>query len=67
MPFSVSKSINEADVAATLRLVLQEVVRQNRACTVLTRSSIQGLGTHAAKVVLTFDDASCQQIAQPST
>lgn len=61
MIFQVIKPIAERDTVATLKLVLQEVVRQNKACTVLTRSSIQGLGTPHAQVVLTFDDALCNK------
>ncbi|MEO8314204.1 MAG: hypothetical protein ABI645_05360 [Pseudomonadota bacterium] len=61
MPFSVTKQIAEGDVAATLKAVLQEVVKQNRACTVLTRSTVEGLGTEEARVILTFDDAKCEK------
>ena len=59
MPITVTKPIAEGDVAATLKLVLQEVVKQNRVCTVLTKSTLVGLGTGTAQVVLTFDDAKC--------
>jgi 2-methylaconitate cis-trans-isomerase PrpF len=61
MSFTVSKPIAEADVAATLRTVLQEVVMQNKVCTALVKSRIEGLGTAKAKVVLTFDDAACKE------
>lgn len=61
MPFPVTKPIAEGDVAATLRVVLQEVVKQNRACTVLTKSTIEGLGTEEARVILMFDDAKCEK------
>ena len=60
MSFTVTKPIAEGDVAATLKLVLQEVVKQNKVCTVLTKSRIVGLGTAEASIQLTFDDAACQ-------
>lgn len=59
MPITVSKPIDEGNIATTLKLVLQEVVKQNKVCTVLTKSSIEGLGTGGARVLLTFDDAKC--------
>ena len=65
MSFTVTKPIDEGDVAGTLKLVLQEVVKQNKVCTVLTKSRIVGLGTAEASVVLSFDDVSCEK-AQPS-
>jgi len=61
MTFTVTKPIAEGDVAATLKLVLQEIVRQNKVCTVLTKSRVEGLGTGQAQVVLTFDDAACEK------
>jgi hypothetical protein len=65
MSITVTKPIAEGDVAATLRLVLQEVVKQNKVCTVLTKSKIEGLGTVEARVVLTFDDAKCDKVEKP--
>ncbi len=65
MTFPVEKPINELDVAATLALVLQEVVKQNKRCIVLTKSSVVGLGTGTARVVLTFDDAKCEKVKKP--
>jgi len=62
MPFPVNVDINEADVAATLKLVLQEVVKQNKRCTVLIKSSVENLGTPKACVVLTFDGAKCEKV-----
>jgi hypothetical protein len=61
MQFTVTKPIAEGDVEATLKLVLQEVVKQNKVCTVLTKSRIVGLGTAQSSVVLTFDDAACEK------
>lgn len=63
MTITVPKPIAEGDVAATLRLVLQEVIKQNRVCTVLTKFRIEGLGTSDARVLLTFDDALCEMPA----
>lgn len=62
MQFTVTKPIAEGDVAATLKLVLQEVVKQNKVCTVLTKSRVVGLGTVEASVILTFDDAGCEKV-----
>lgn len=62
MPFPVNVVIDEADVAATLKLVLQEVVKQNKVCTVLIKSSVEHLGTQNARVVLTFDGAKCEKV-----
>lgn len=62
MPFSLNVAINEADVAATLKLVLQEVVKQNKRCTVLIKSSVENLGTPNACVALTFDGAKCEKL-----
>jgi hypothetical protein len=61
MSFPVTKPVNEGDVAATLKLVLQEVVTQNKVCTVLTKWEIKGQGTPEARVVLSFDDAKCEK------
>lgn len=61
MTFTVTKPIAEGDVAATLKLVLQEVAKQNKVCTVLTKARIEGLGTAEARVLLTFDDAACEK------
>lgn len=66
MPFTVTKRIAEGDVAATLKLVLLEVVKQNKVCTVLTKSSLENLGTSEARVHLIFDDAKCRK-DQPVT
>ena len=60
MSFTVSKPIAEEDVEATLKLVLREVIKQNKVCTVLTKSSVADLGTSDAHVVLTFDDEKCK-------
>lgn len=57
--FSSSKPIAEGDVAATLKLVLNEVVSQNKVCTALVSFRIEKLETADAKVVLVFDDAQC--------
>lgn len=67
MTFQVIKPIDEQDAVATLRLILQEVVRQNKACTVLIRSSFKDLSTPNAHVVLTFDDANCQSTQSATT
>lgn len=61
MSIIVTKPVAEGDVAATLKLVLQEVVKQNKVCTVLSKFTFEGLGTGAARVVLTFDDAKCEK------
>lgn len=62
MPFPVTISIAEGEVAATLKLVLQEVVKQNKVCTSLTKSRIEGIGTEQARVILTFDDSMCKKV-----
>jgi hypothetical protein len=61
MTFTVERSIDEQDVAASLTQALQEVKRQNKVCIVLTKFSVEGLGTAQARVVLTFDDAKCKR------
>ena len=63
--FSSPKPIAEGNVAATLKLVLNEVVSQNKECTALVSFSIEKLGTVDAKVVLVFDDAQCQPKKSP--
>lgn len=67
MTFQVNKPINERDAVATLNLVLQEVVGQNKACTVLRQWSFKDLSTPNAHVVLTFDDATCQSTQSVTT
>lgn len=67
MTFQVTKPINERDAVATLNLVLQEVVGQNKACTMLIRWSFNDLSTHNAHVMLTFDDATCQSTQSVTT
>jgi len=66
MTFPVAKPIDEHDVATTLELVLQEVVKQNKRCIVLTKSSVEDLGTANARVILTFDDAKCEKAKKPA-
>lgn len=65
MTFTVTKPIAEGDVAATLKLVLQEIVRQNKVCTVLTESRLEGLGSAQARVLLTFDESGCERATHP--
>jgi len=60
MTFIVEKSIDEKNVATSLTLALQEVVKQNKHCIVLIQFSLEGLGTAKARVVMTFDDAKCK-------
>lgn len=62
MSFPVNVNIDEADVAASLKLVLQEVIKQNKRCTVLMKSSVENLGTPNACVALTFDGAKCEKV-----
>lgn len=65
MTFTIKVPIAEADAVATLKPVLQAITMQNKACNVLIRSRIDGLGTPDAKVTLTFDDAACE-MASPT-
>lgn len=62
MPSTVTKPIDEGDVAGTLELVLKEIVKQNKVCTVLTKSRVVDLGTAEASVELTFDEARCEKV-----
>lgn len=62
MTFIVEKSIDEQDVTTSLSQALQEVKKQNRVCIVLTKFSVEGLGTANARVVLTFDEAKCKRV-----
>ena len=66
MQFTATKPIAEgvvgATVGATLKLVLQEIVKQNKICAVLTESRVVGLGTAEASVILAFDDAGCEKV-----
>ena len=59
MTFTVEKCIDEKDVDTSLSQALQEVTKQNKRCIVLTKFSVEGLGTTKARVVLTFDEAKC--------
>jgi hypothetical protein len=62
MTFIVEKSIDEQDVTTSLSQALQEVKKQNKVCIVLTKFSVEGLGTANARVVLTFDEAKCRRV-----
>lgn len=39
----------------------KEVVKQNKVCTVLLKSSVENLGAGEARMRLTFDDAKCKK------
>lgn len=65
MSATVKKSIDEQNIATTLKSVLREIVLQNGLCTVLTNFSIEDLGKATARVTLTFDDAKCEKPQSP--